>query len=94
MQPAFTEAAAALSTPAVKFVEIECRANSELCKEHEAGSGGWPTVKHFTATTGPSGARFAQKTPKKVCDELSTPGVLQSYVAEIAAAAASSTSEL
>lgn len=89
MQPAFTEAAAALSSsPAVTFVEVECRANSELCRVHEAGAGGWPTVKHFTAATGSSGARFVQKTPKKVCDELSAPGVLNNYVTETVAAAA------
>ena len=88
--PAFASVAAELSAPGVTFVEVECRSNQALCSEHQAGAGGWPTVKSFTAATGPSGARFQQKTHGKVCDELSTPGVLTGYVAQVVAAASKS----
>ena len=82
--PAFTAAAAELSVSgAVSFVEIECRANQALCAEHQAGAGGWPTVKHFSSFTGPNGSRFVQRTQSKVCDELATPGVLNAYVAHV-----------
>ena len=89
--PAFTKAAAELTVPgAVSFVEIECRNNQALCSEHQAGAGGWPTVKHFSSVTGMKGARFVQHTASKVCDELATPGVLNAYVATVLEEAKSS----
>jgi hypothetical protein len=68
------------------FGEVECRANQALCNEHAAGSGGWPTVKAFSAMS-PAGASFPRKLPGMVCDELKSPGRLAEYVAETVAAA-------
>merc|ERR1711865_158097 len=35
-----------------------------------AGSGGWPTVRHFNKGTGYGGEAYVQKTDQAMCDEL------------------------
>jgi hypothetical protein len=35
-----------------------------------AGSGGWPTVRHFNKATGYGGKAYVQKTETAMCDEL------------------------
>jgi hypothetical protein len=62
---------------------------------HQAGAGGWPSVKYFNKKTGPSGSHYAaddKKTDQPMCDELGPNcagdgckgqgGLLQSYIEE------------
>lgn len=92
MQPAFTAAAAAAENGAL-FAEVECRAAPELCTEHGAGQGGWPTVKAFTATT-PAGTPFPREQPGMVCEELRAAGRLPRYVREVVDAARAAAHDL
>jgi hypothetical protein len=64
------------------FAEVECRSpgGKELCAAHSAGAGGWPTIKSFSAATGPGGAPFPRTQQGSVCDEISSPGRLEAYV--------------
>ena len=57
-----------------------------LCQEHGAGTGGWPTVKSFTAAT-PAGVIFPRNRPGMVCEELRAPGVLSGFIDSIVASA-------
>jgi hypothetical protein len=54
---------------------------------HNPGEGGWPTVRHYNAKTGPDGARYAQKTDKAMCDELGDEEYMVRYVEEAASTA-------
>ena len=90
MQPAFTTVAAA-GIPKAFFGEVECRDHPALCQEHEAGRGGWPTVRTFSAATGAAGEKYVQKTSGMVCEELRSGTTLEDYVrAQLEVAAASS----
>lgn len=87
VQPAFTAVAAA-GIPKALFGEVECRDHQALCQEHEAGRGGWPTVRVFTSATGAQGSKYVQKTHGMVCDELKSGTTLEDYVrAQVADAA-------
>jgi len=39
-------------------------------EDQGAGSGGWPTVRHFNKATGYGGKAYVQKTDQAMCDEL------------------------
>jgi len=39
-------------------------------EDQGAGSGGWPTVRHFNKATGYGGKAYVQKTDTAMCDEL------------------------
>ena len=67
------------------FAEVECRSpgGAELCKKHNAGQGGWPTIKSFTAATGLAGEPFPRTQGGSVCDEIASPGRLQAYVSGV-----------
>lgn len=67
----------------VVFVEVDCRKAAVFCQKHEAGRGGWPTLKHFTAETGSEGQRYQQKTDQRVCDEMKDPKAVAAWVEEI-----------
>ena len=53
----------------VVLAEVNCRESRELMQKHQAGAGGWPTLKYFNKETGLAGAKYAQKTQQRVCDE-------------------------
>jgi hypothetical protein len=67
--------------PRAVFAEVECRSpgGQALCATHGAGSGGWPTIRSFSAAT-PGGAPFPRTQQGSVCDEIASPGRLQAYV--------------
>ncbi len=68
------------------LLQVECRASNALCSAHSAGSGGWPTIKYFDATTGVRGANYKKKTSGMVCDELKVVDNMKAYVTETVAA--------
>ena len=88
MVSAFGEVAAA-GISGAHFAEVECRANGGFCSKHGAGSGGWPTVKSFSAAA-PGGLPYPRTRDGMVCDELKGAGVLHSYVKRTLALTASS----
>lgn len=88
MVSAFGEVAAA-GIAGAHFAEVECRANGALCSAHGAGSGGWPTVKSFSAAA-PRGLPYPRTRDGMVCEELKADGVLRSYVTRTLALTASS----
>lgn len=57
----------------VAFAEVNCRESRELMQKHQAGQGGWPTLKYFNKDTGLAGAKYQQQTDKRVCDEMKDP---------------------
>jgi hypothetical protein len=70
------------SLAGARFFEVECRQSQPFCQMHQAGMGGWPTVKHFNAATGIDGGRYKQLTTQSVCDELKAGNRLREHVAE------------
>ena len=88
MQPAFTQVAAA-GIPNALFGEVECRQQPELCQLHEAGRGGWPGLRVFTAATGADGEAYVKKTTGMICEELRSGTTLEDFVrARVAGAGA------
>jgi hypothetical protein len=60
----------------VVFAEVNCRESRELMQKHQAGQGGWPTLKYFNKETGLAGAKYQQQTDKRVCDEMKDPAMV------------------
>jgi len=81
----FASVASAGAIPGAVFAEVECRTQQELCQQHGAGVGGWPTVKAFTRSE-PNGIPFPRSMEGPVCDELISPGVLERFVTTVSAA--------
>jgi hypothetical protein len=77
--------------PPVPNTQVECRTpgGQALCSTHGAGSGGWPTIKSFSAAT-PGGAPFPRTQQGSVCDEIASPGRLQAYAEGLVGSAAAS----
>jgi len=49
-----------------------------------AGSGGWPTIRHYNKETGYTGKPYSQKTSMAMCDELGPKNdYMQQYVEEM-----------
>lgn len=46
------------------------------------GQGGWPTLRYFNKETGYGGAKYAQKTNKRICEEMKDPAMMQAWVEE------------
>mmetsp|Transcript_20015 Transcript_20015/g.40485 ORF Transcript_20015/g.40485 Transcript_20015/m.40485 type:complete len:105 (+) Transcript_20015:258-572(+) len=69
----------------VVMAEVNCRepGSRELSKIHQAGAGGWPTLKFFNKETGAQGANYVQKTKQKVCDEMKVPSMVASWIEEV-----------
>mmetsp|Transcript_57714 Transcript_57714/g.135770 ORF Transcript_57714/g.135770 Transcript_57714/m.135770 type:complete len:86 (+) Transcript_57714:305-562(+) len=67
------------------MAEVNCREPGArpLSQKHQAGAGGWPTLKYFNAETGVQGAKYVQKTGQKVCDEMKVPSMVASWIQEI-----------
>jgi hypothetical protein len=72
--------------PGVDYFEVDCRNPNTNCQKYGAGSGGWPTIKTFSAKSGETGAMYKQKTSKAVCDELKEVSAMEAYVKEAVAA--------
>ena len=67
----------------VAFAEVNCRESRELMQKHQAGQGGWPTLKYFNKDTGLAGAKYQQQTDKRVCDEMKDPVMVAQWVKDI-----------
>jgi len=64
------------------------REERALGKAHEAGRGGWPTLKYFNKQTGVAGAKYVQKQEGPVCEEMKVPAAVEAWVREQSGAAA------
>lgn len=62
---------------------MEVRQAQELGRSHEAGRGGWPTLKYFNKDTGLAGAKYIQKQEGPVCEEMKVPANMESWVREV-----------
>lgn len=56
----------------------------DLGSAHQAGQGGWPTLKHFNKETGVSGSKYVQKQAGPVCEEMKNPANMEAWVRETA----------
>jgi hypothetical protein len=46
------------------------------------GQGGWPTLRYFNKETGYGGAKYVQKTGKRICEEMKDPDMVEAWVQE------------
>ncbi len=46
------------------------------------GQGGWPTLRYFNKETGYGGSKYAQKTSKRICEEMKDPAFVEAWVKE------------
>ena len=67
----------------VVMAEVNCRENPDLVSKHQAGQGGWPTLKYFNKETGVAGAKYKQKTHDRVCEEMKVPGRVADWIKDI-----------
>jgi len=67
----------------VVFAEVNARESRELASKHQAGAGGWPTLKYYNKETGLAGAKYEQKTQQRVCDEMKDPSMVAQWVKDI-----------
>mmetsp|Transcript_2539 Transcript_2539/g.6180 ORF Transcript_2539/g.6180 Transcript_2539/m.6180 type:complete len:99 (-) Transcript_2539:279-575(-) len=91
-QPAWKQVAVSSefsSNPAVAFAEVNVREQRQLGMKHQAGAGGWPTLKYFNKETGPEGRKYEQKTKQAVCDEMKDPVAVETWVKDFGFKAAS-----
>ena len=65
----------------VSFADINL-SQGRITGNHSPGQGGWPTIKYFNKQTGYSGAGYAKKSNKPVCDELNHGG-MEAYITEV-----------
>jgi len=65
------------------------RDERDLGQAHEAGRGGWPTLKYFNSKTGVAGAKYVQKQQGPVCEEMKVPSAVEAWVLETSGASAS-----
>lgn len=46
------------------------------------GAGGWPTLRYFNTETGYGGQKYAQKTGKRICEEMKDPAMVKAWISE------------
>mmetsp|Transcript_41955 Transcript_41955/g.85683 ORF Transcript_41955/g.85683 Transcript_41955/m.85683 type:complete len:88 (-) Transcript_41955:316-579(-) len=64
----------------VVLAEVNCREARDLAKIHQAGAGGWPTLKYFNKETGVAGLKYTQLTKDRVCEEMKKPEAVVKWI--------------
>mmetsp|Transcript_18017 Transcript_18017/g.27917 ORF Transcript_18017/g.27917 Transcript_18017/m.27917 type:complete len:86 (+) Transcript_18017:270-527(+) len=67
----------------VVMAEVNCREERGLMSKHQAGQGGWPTLKYYNNETGVAGAKYQQKTQQRVCEEMKVPEAVATWIKEV-----------
>lgn len=85
---AVTAAFAAAGNTDVIFADVNLRdtpSSPELRgSPYNAGVGGWPSLRHFNAATGPDGMAYAKETTLPMCQETKDVDRLTAYVERVA----------
>jgi hypothetical protein len=75
--------------PDVVFADVNLQdSNADLRgPPHNPGSGGWPTIRYFTAETGVEGGNYQKVTDLPMCEELLDRMTMMDYVEGVSGAA-------